>query len=109
MKLHVDDVIKKKKETAAKKLINTEMTLKRASDATIADEVSSSLKRFKVVAPPGLKEKAQAQLNTTAYQERAMSTQAHWFACSIQIPLFHNFRCGNFRKMLEMMTPQGSP
>ena len=73
MKLHVSDMIKKKKETVAKKLNNTEMTLKRASDATIADEVNNSLKRCKVVAPPGLKSKVQAQLNTVTCQDTALS------------------------------------
>ena len=109
MKLHVEDMIKKKKETAAKKLINTEMTLKRASDAMIADDVNNSLKKYKVVAPPGLKAKVQAQLNTASYQDRALSAQAHWFLYSPQTPVFRNFRCGYFRKMLAMMIPQGSP
>ena len=40
-------MIKKKKEAAAKKLINTEMTLKRASDAMIADDVNNSLKNIR--------------------------------------------------------------
>ena len=57
----------------------------------------------------GVKAKAQEQLNTATCQDRALSAQAHWFSCSPQTPVFRNFRCRYFRKMLAMMIPQGWP
>ena len=109
MTLYVDDVSEKKIETSTRKLINTENNLKRASDTMITDKVNSSLKRYKVVAPPGLKAKAQAQLNAATRQDRSLSAQAHWFMHSPQTPVFRNFRCGCFREILAMMIPQGWP
>ena len=75
----------------------------------ITDDVNSKVfKKSKVVAPPRIKAKVQSQLNTATCQDRALSAQAHWFMCSPQTPVFRNFRCGYFRKMLAMMIPQGS-
>ena len=56
------------------------MPLKRVLDAMTVDEVNISFKRRKVVVPPRLKIKAQAQFNVATCQDMTLLYHEHWFA-----------------------------